>query len=162
MTFEKSSRKYFPYWKVLAMVSDMDTTDARAALAQAQSLQTAGAAAGRWLVRYYVIFGLASFAFSSAFGFTPGRNEILALTAAWVVFVLVLSLYAGTRRAAMRGMGRVHAVVMTLWGLTWLIVVQVGAFARMGLWWWVGGGIVQLLICLAAARHVAAKTSSPA
>lgn len=140
----------------------MDTTDARAALAQAHSLQTAGAAAGRWLVGYYIAFGLASFAFCSAFGFAHGRNGVLVLTAAWAVFVVALSVYAATRRAAMRGMGRLHGTVMAVWGLTWVVIVMVGSKVPMDPWWWIGGGIVQLLVCLAAARYAAATAADSA
>lgn len=142
--------------------SAMNTADARAALAQAHSLQSVAAAAGRWLVGYYIVFGVASFGFSSAFGVTHGRFGVLALTAAWAVVVLALSLYASTRKAAMRGMGRLHGIVMAGWGLAWVVIVIVGSTVPMGLWWWIGGGIVQLLICLVAARHVAVKTAAVA
>jgi hypothetical protein len=119
----------------------VDKFEATTALTEASRLSTEARAAGRWYARYLVLFGLAVLGLSVGVGRFSGSPGTMIVTGCYVAFIAGITAWAQTHRAVMRGMGRLHAVVigspMGLWALT----VGLGTvyFADRLAWWLVGG-----------------------
>ena len=137
----------------------MNNDAAREALAKADLLADQTAGHGRWLIRFYVIFGAASVLMAMAFGTFHGLVAVVSLTALWLVLVIAISIYANTRQAVVRGMGRLHALVMIGWTLVWVVTIMIGTSKHLGWPWFAAGGVSMLIVCLVGAYAAHRRTS---
>lgn len=140
----------------------MNSELAREALARAERLAASTSTAGRWAVRYYVIFGLASFLYALSLVFLRGSTTMAVPTIVFVAVIAGLTIYANSRCAIMRGLGRVHASVMVAWTLVWLATILIGTRLDLGSSWWLAGGAAMLAICLGGAWAAHRCTSGAA
>lgn len=140
----------------------MDNDAAREALAQADLLANRTASQGRWLVRYYLILGVASLLVGAAFGLFHGPVAMVTLVTIWMAVVVGISIYANTRRAVVRGMGRLHMTVMLGWSAAWILTVGFGTGRNLGWQWYLFGGVLMLAVCLAGAYVAYRRTAGVA
>jgi hypothetical protein len=133
----------------------MKNTEAAAdALREADRLGARARSAGRWYVRYLTCFAIASFALALCFGLVGPKWGAWVITPLWVAFVVAISVYANRQRAMLRGMARIHNVMIAAWAVLWALVL-LGSFAlQQPLWWWLVGGLALATPPLVA-RHAA-------
>ena len=130
----------------------MEHTEATEALAQAQRLNRETRSAGRWYVRYLLVYATASFAMASLFGVLGNRWGVWLLTPLWVVVIVVLSTWSARARTALVGFGRLHAAVIGAWAVLWGVTVIVGSSRYQGQpAWWVPCGVAMAVPCLVGA-----------
>lgn len=135
----------------------MEHNAAQEALAQASALETSARRGSRWLVGWYIIFGVATLVVASILAYVPGPVGMVTFIVFWGLVVAGLSVYAGTRKTAMRNMGKVHGAVIGAWGGAWALTVALGV--TIGQLGYLLGGVACFLICLFGAWYVHRKTS---
>ncbi len=140
--------------------SHMEANSAQEVLARAEALQARSAASSRWLVWYYLVFGVGSLLASIGVGAFSAGVGLAVVMICWMILIAAISIYANTRMAVMRGMGRLHSVVMIAWTIVWVAMVMLGARAGLGLGWWIGGGVVLLVISWLGALVAHRRTGS--
>lgn len=101
----------------------METNEARIALAQAEQLQANSRRAGGWLATFYLVMGVATVVMATLLVLAAGGVGVAVSTLFWVIAMTGISIYANRQKTAMRGTGRIHAVVIGLWTIGWLIAV---------------------------------------
>ncbi|MFT4295515.1 MAG: hypothetical protein QM582_08890 [Micropruina sp.] len=136
----------------------MEPTNYQLALAHADELAGQGGRSARWLARYYLVFGVASLLIAVAFGVLSGLVWTIVLTVLWAALITGISIYAGRQRTMVRGGGRVHAWVMTVWTLLWAGTVVIGSSYRMPWPWWLAGGLALLATCAVGSWTVLRRT----
>lgn len=137
----------------------MQSQNPQDALAHADALVENTRRSARWLVRYYVAFGVASVLMSVGVGLLQGGWWLAILMVAWFALIVAISIYAARQQTMVRGGGRIHAGVMIAWTLLWVVTVSVGAGNDLPWPWWLAGGVGMLAACLAGAWVVARRTA---
>ena len=156
-------RNYLTFWKVIANLAVMEQTDADTQLTTARRLAaTSSRTAARWYVGYLVVYGIASFALASVFAFVDDtRLAALVTIPFWLVIVVGLSVWAARQRAAVRGFGVTHGVVIGVWAAAWAATVGLGTTVFAGVWqWFLGGGAVMAAAAFAGAYATHRKAHS--
>lgn len=144
----------------------MNTTEptaeaAASTLAHINALMSAGRRNSRWYAGYLLILGVASIGLSIGVGRTAGQPLFFVVMAVWIVLIVALSLAFLRARSAMKGLGQLHGVIMSIWGAIWAITVSVGSFVIDGrpLWWWTLGGLAMLVPTVIGALIVWRRTA---
>jgi hypothetical protein len=120
--------------------------DPQDALAHAARLSDRARRSTRWYGRYLLVFAAGSFVVAVLTGLLRGPSGVLTTTLLWVAFLTVTTVWIGRKKTAIRGMTRIHLVVMLFWGLLWAGTVLIGEHLfpdRIG--WWVLGGVAVAL-----------------
>lgn len=136
----------------------MEPSNYELALSQADELGLRGRRSARWLARYYLVFGVASLLIAPAFGVLHGLAWTIVLTILWGALIVAISVYAGRQRTMVRGGGRIHGWVMTVWTLLWVVTVVLGSSYQLPWPWWLAGGVALLLACVTGAWAVLRRT----
>jgi hypothetical protein len=153
--------------QVLANLESICKTEAVEPATAADALEDAARLASlarqcaRWYARYLLLFAIAAFLMSLAFGLVGPKIGALAITPLWVLFVVLISVYAARQRSSLRGTARIHIAMIVAWTVAWLITV-VGSFSfHQAFWWWVLGGVATAVPPLVARyfvlRRIAAR-----
>jgi hypothetical protein len=138
----------------------MEPTSAAEALDDAARLASLARQSGKWYARYLLLFALAAFLMSVAFGLVGPRTGALAITPLWVLFCVLINVYAARQRSSLRGTGRIHGAMIAAWAAAWLITV-LGSFSfHQALWWWVLGGVATAIPPLVARHFVLRRLAS--
>ncbi|GAA4104982.1 MULTISPECIES: hypothetical protein [Actinomadura] len=125
------------------MIGEMNPAGAAAALEQAERLGTAVRRHGRWLVRYQLGYGVASFLVVLMLGVIDGPIGIGVSVGVWGVVITLLSVYAARQPVAHRGMARAHSLMIATWAALYGLVLSVGVTWFDGrLAWWLPGAVV--------------------
>ncbi|MFV0458791.1 MAG: hypothetical protein ACK5MT_08515 [Actinomycetales bacterium] len=122
------------------------------ALARAAELERVGRRAGGWLAWWYVVFGIATLCFAAGLAYAHSPVVLGLVILGWGATVLALVVYAATRRAALRNMGRTHGALIAWWTVAWAATVALGVSAGPG--GYLAGGVLCLLVCLLGAARV--------
>lgn len=138
----------------------MENLEATRALENADRLSSKARLAGRWYARFLVLFGLASALFAASFSLASGQRASLTLTAVFLGVTFILLVWAQRQQTTLAGMGRIHAAVMTSWGVLWGVTVIVGTrlFAHEPAWW-ISGGVAMAAPCLVGAYVARRRTT---
>ncbi|HVK45596.1 MAG TPA: hypothetical protein VM429_11910 [Micropruina sp.] len=136
----------------------MQSQNPQEALTQADALAQNTQRSARWLVRYYLAFGVASVLMSVGVGLLQGGVWLAVLMVIWFGLIVAISIYAARQQTMVRGGGRIHAGVMIAWTVFWVITVSIGASNDLPWPWWLAGGLGMLAACLGGAWVVARRT----
>lgn len=139
------------------MVFPMENPETAAeALRSAERLNARAREAGRWYVRYLTLFAAASFALAVCFGIVGPRWGSWVVIPLWALFVVLVSVYANRQRANLRGMTRIHNLMIAGWAVLWALTLFGSYRLDQALWWWLIGGLAMATPPLVA-RHLVQK-----
>ncbi len=121
----------------------MNDLDPAAALAQAERLKTMMNRHSRWVVRYQLMYGAASFVMILALGLLDAPLGVVVSMVIWLPATTALSVYAARQPVAYRGMAKTHGVMIGTWAVLYGIVLYPGIrFFPGNLAWWLPGAVL--------------------
>lgn len=136
----------------------MTNNSAEQALEHAAALGQQSRTAARWLIPYYLVFGTASLAMAIAVGLTAGRPSMIWIMGLWALVIAGLTLYSSTRKAALRGMGKLHGTLIGIWASIWAVTVALGSTGDGSLGFMIAGGLAMFAVCVGGAVIVHQRT----
>ncbi|MEU2790534.1 hypothetical protein [Streptomyces sp. NPDC007100] len=110
---------------------------AKEALALAAKLNIAVRRGSRWCVRYFASYAAVSCAFTFIVGMSGSGPAFAVATAAWVLFVAGISIWAARQQVHRKGFGRRQSIVIAAWGAVYVTAISVGTsqFPGNAAWW---------------------------
>lgn len=138
----------------------MATNEATTALHRASRLSDEARTAGRWYARYLVLYAIACFALAATMGWFGSAAGAIVISLLSAAFIVVLSVWAQSHPAVIRGMTTVHLAVVLSSMTLWLVTVVLGTrFFTDQLGWWVAAGLAMAVPPLIGAAIVSRRTA---
>ncbi len=132
----------------------MDIENAEQNLRDAERISARARQAGQWYCRFLIAYAIASFLLAIGFALVGPRWGALLITPLWMIFVVAISVYAARQRAAIRGLTRIHTLMILGWSIAWVLTLSLSFPLHQAWWWWLLGGLLMATPPVIAFRHV--------
>lgn len=112
------------------------STDARAALGEAERVRQTVNDSSKWYARYLTIFGIGTGIAVATIGIIRGPVSASLWALLWAAFVTGISLWALRQPVQARGIGLVHGITLTAMLVLYSPVLALGVTLLDHVWWW--------------------------
>jgi hypothetical protein len=92
---------------------------------------------------YLIAYALGSVAIALGFAALGPKYGAALLTPLWVIFIVLISLYAA--RQQLPGLLRLHAVMLVTWAVIWMTALLGSIPMQQARWWWIAAGVAMAL-----------------